>query len=166
MVDAEVARRLLEQDAADAGRREDRVGVRHHDERAEAAVLDEIDPPGEAVDPRVIPRDREHDRRVEQDAEVVAVVRVLVEVADVGDDPPAERLLDAELALIALAGRQRLRRRRTRPSSPTPLDSSRFSLYGVSSVRPYEARSTVPLPGTAYDTPRRGCTSVAVVRPS
>ena len=41
-------------------------------------------------------------------------------------------------------------------------DSSRFSLYGVSIVRPYEARSTVPLPGTAYDTPSRGCACVSV----
>ena len=35
--------------------------------------------------------DREHDRRVEEHAEVVAVVGVLVEVAEVGDDPAAER---------------------------------------------------------------------------
>ena len=44
-----------------------------------------------------------HDRRVEEHAEVVGVVRALVEVAEVGDDPAAECLLDAELALIALA---------------------------------------------------------------
>ena len=59
VVDPEVAGRLLEENAAGAGRREDRVGVRHHDERAEAVVLDEVEPAGEAVDPRVIPRDRE-----------------------------------------------------------------------------------------------------------
>ena len=53
-----------------AGRREDRVGVRHHDERAEALVLDDVDAAGEAVELRVIPRDREGDRRIEQDAEV------------------------------------------------------------------------------------------------
>jgi len=39
-------------------------------------------------------------------------------------------------------------------------------LYGVSSVRPYDARRTVLLTGTAYDTPTRGWSSVAVVRPS
>ena len=31
------------------------------------------------------------------------------------------------------------------PFNPKPADSSRFSLYGVSMVRPYDARSTVPL---------------------
>ena len=35
------------------------------------------------------------------------------------------------------------------PCRPYPAESSKFSLYGVSIVLPYEARSTVPLPGTA-----------------
>ena len=67
-------------------------------------MLDKIDASGEAVDPRAIPRDGERNRRVEQHAEVVAVVRVLVEVPEIGDDPAAERLLDAEFDLIALPG--------------------------------------------------------------
>ena len=70
----------------------------------------------EAVDPRVVPGDGERDRRVEEDAEVVAVVRPLVEVADVGHEPAAERLLDAELALIADARRHGL------PSPNTPFN--------------------------------------------
>jgi hypothetical protein len=49
---------------------------------------------------------------------------------------------------------------------PTPLERRRFSLYGVSKVRPYDARTTVPLPGRAYDAPSRGWTSVAEARPS
>ena len=65
-----------------SGRKKMRVGVPEHGERAEAVVLDEIDPAGEPVDPRMIPRDREDDRRVEQHVEVVRVGRVLVEVAD------------------------------------------------------------------------------------
>ena len=120
----------------------------HDRERAEAAVLDEVDARREAVDLRVIPRDREEDRRVEQHAEVVGVGRVLVEVADIGDEPAAERLLDADFDLIARA------RRSGTPAVPNTaasalLASTRFSLYGVSSVRPYDARSIVPLPGTA-----------------
>ena len=100
--------RLLQQNAAHAWRRVDGVRVRHDDEGAEPAVLDDIDATGEAVDPRMIPRDGERDRRVEQDAEVVAVVRALVEVSEVGDEPAAKALLDADLDLIAPARRNGL----------------------------------------------------------
>ena len=82
--------------------------MRHDDEGAEAPVLDEVDSTGEAVDPRMIPRDGKRDRRVEQHAEVVAVVRALVEVPEVGDEPAAESLLDAQFHLVALAWRNRL----------------------------------------------------------
>ena len=102
MVDSEIAGRLLQEQAADAGRREDGVGMRHDHERAESAVLDHIDASREAVDLRVIPRDGEHDRRAEEDVEVVAVGCALDEVAEVEHRPAAERLLNPELALIPL----------------------------------------------------------------
>jgi hypothetical protein len=44
----------------------------------------------------------------EEDAEVVAVVRALVEVAEVGDDPGADPLLHADLDLVAPARLQDL----------------------------------------------------------
>jgi hypothetical protein len=84
---AEIARGLLEKDSAVAGRRKDRVGVRHDDEGAEPAVLDEIDAACEAVDLRVIPGDGKRNRGVEQDAEVVRVGGALDEVAEVQHDP-------------------------------------------------------------------------------
>ena len=110
--------------------------MRHHDERAEAVVLDEIDLAREAVDLRMVPGDRKHDRRIEEHAEVVGIVRALDEIPEVSHDPAAKCLLDAELALIAFARLRESGRRRTAPFNPRPLDSNRFSLYGVSSVRP------------------------------
>src|SRR3989454_8973298 len=80
-----------------------RVGGRHDDDRAEPAVLDDVDATGEAIDSRMIPCDRKRNRRVEQHAKVVAVVRALIEVSEIGDQPAAKALLDAELNLIAPA---------------------------------------------------------------
>jgi len=48
-------------------------------------VINEVQATGESVDARMLPRDRERGRRVEQDAEVVAVIGPLVEVPEVGD---------------------------------------------------------------------------------
>src|SRR5213593_1344070 len=79
----------------------------HHDECTEPAMLDDVETPGEAVDLRVIPGNREYQRSVEQNAEVVRIRRALDEVAEVHDRPFAERLLNAEFALVALAGGQR-----------------------------------------------------------
>src|SRR5215831_2661556 len=79
--------------------------MRHDDECAEAVVLDEVQATGEPVDPGVIPRHRECDRRVEQDSEVVPVISALVEVPEVGDEPVPESLLDARFHLVAPAWR-------------------------------------------------------------
>ena len=75
VVDSEVSGRFFDENAAHARRREDRVRVGHHHERAEAAVLDEVEAAGETVEARVVPRDRERDRRIEKDAEVIARCR-------------------------------------------------------------------------------------------
>ena len=82
--------------------------MRHDDERAESAVLDDVDATGEAIDSRMVPCNRERNRRVEQHAKVVAVVRALIEVSEIGDQPAAKALLDAELDLIAPARRHGL----------------------------------------------------------
>ena len=117
---------------------------------AEPVVLEQVDPAGNAVDVRVIPRNREGDGRVEQDIEVVGVGRVFVEVPEVGHDPSAERLLHADLHLVARARLQGYtppcapKSGFARPFEPVVLDTRRFSLYGVSMVRPYDARSTGP----------------------
>ena len=54
VVDAEIPWRRAEQDATGRRRRVNRIRVRHHDERGEAAVLDEINATGEAVNPGMI----------------------------------------------------------------------------------------------------------------
>jgi hypothetical protein len=97
VIDAEVPFGLLQQNPSHAWRRVDRVGVRHHDERTEATVLDQIDAPGEPVNVRMIPRHRERDRCVEQDAEVVPVVGPLVEVPEIDGHPASHALLNAQL---------------------------------------------------------------------
>src|SRR5437867_1834305 len=81
-----------DEEAAAARTREDGIRMRHHDERAEPAVLDDVQAAGEAVDLRVIPGNGEHQRRVEQDAKVVRIRRALDEVAKVEHSPFAERL--------------------------------------------------------------------------
>ena len=108
MIDPEIAVGLGDQNSPGAGRRVNRVGMGHDDERAEAAVLDQVQLSSEAVDPRARPRDRKRDRRVEKHPEVVAVVGALREVAEVGHEPAAECLLDAELSLIPDARRHRV----------------------------------------------------------
>jgi hypothetical protein len=128
-------------------------------------MFDEVHASGETIDARMVPGDWKRDRRIEEHAEVVGVVGALDEVAEIGDQPAAECLLNAQFPLIAYSRRNdgavaKLAIRLT------PADSRRFALYGVSMVRPYEARRTVPLPGTAYDAPRRGWTSVLLLNPS
>src|SRR5258708_29886100 len=56
----------------------------------------------------MIPGDREDDRRVEQDVEIVSIVRTFVEVTDIDHHPTTECLLNAEIHVMASAWRQRL----------------------------------------------------------
>src|SRR5205823_10553683 len=75
----------------------------------EALAFDDVDAAGEAVELRLVPGDRERNRRVEEHAEVVGVAGVLDEVAEIGNHHTAERLLDAELTLVASSRLRRLR---------------------------------------------------------
>ena len=109
VVDTELACLRLDEQTSIAGSGEDRVGVRHHEECTESAVLDEVDPAGEAVEVRVIPRDRKDDRCVEEHAEVVGIVGLLLEIAEVRNHPPPDALLDADLELVAAPRRKRHR---------------------------------------------------------
>jgi hypothetical protein len=89
VINPELARCRFDEQAAVAWTREDGVGVRHHDEGAEAAALDDIEAAGEAVDLRVIPGNREHQRRIEQHAKVVGIRGAFYEITDIHDRPLA-----------------------------------------------------------------------------
>jgi hypothetical protein len=148
VVDAEVARRLLQQNPADAWRRVDRVRVGHDDKRAEPVVFDQVDAARKPVDTRVVPCDRERNRGIEQHAKVVSVVGVFIELPEVQDDPAAESLLGAKLDLIAPTRRHRS------PPPKSPLEAVAGRQQQVlavrrSIVRPHDACSTVALRETA-----------------
>ena len=53
----------------------------------ESVNIDGADARGHAVEFRVVPGDRKRDRRVEQDAEVVGVVREFPEIIGIDDQP-------------------------------------------------------------------------------
>ena len=97
-------------------------------------------PARDAVQLGVVPDDGERDGGVEQRAEVVGVVRVFPEVIRVDQQELAERLLETGVELVADS---RLRWAAptdpntfcARPPRPVALESSRFSLNGVSNVR-------------------------------
>src|SRR5207248_3056013 len=55
---------------------------------------------------RIVPRDREEDRRIPQDAEVVGIVGVFPNVLAGENHIFSERLLQAGMKLVAPAGRQ------------------------------------------------------------
>ena len=59
---------------------------------------------GHAVQFRVVPGDRERDRRVEEDVEVIGVVRVLPEIVGIHNQPALDSLLESGIELIPEAG--------------------------------------------------------------
>jgi hypothetical protein len=65
------------------------------------------DAPGDAVELRIVPRDGERDRRVEQRAEVVGVMRVFPEIVGVNQQDFADGLLESGVELVAEAGLNR-----------------------------------------------------------
>src|SRR5438309_7488030 len=56
------------------------------------------------TDFRVVPPNREEDRRTQQVAEVVRVVSVLPEIIPVDDQVSPERLLESRMEFVALTG--------------------------------------------------------------
>ena len=89
--------------------------------------------------PRLVPRDRECDRRVQQDVKVVRIVRLL-KVIDIENDILADPLLAPTLYWSRLPGLSGVtetspRIPSARPLPPVELESTRFSLYGVSKFR-------------------------------
>ena len=132
--------------SADLRLEEARRHVRHHDERRQAMEVRHAAADGKAGDLGAGPLDRKGDRRVAQHAEVVGLVRVLPDVFAVHHQVPSEGLLETGVELIAPARAQRRGASRrelivlamsalTTGSLHPTLDSTRFSLNGVSSVR-------------------------------
>ncbi len=83
VVDAEASgdrSRALEQQAADLGRKITGSGVPERRIRLEAVNPSRAQTAGETIQLRVVPRNGERDRRVEQHVEIVRVMRVLQEV--------------------------------------------------------------------------------------
>src|SRR5205807_1215651 len=64
----------------------------------------------EAADLRVVPRDGEEDRRVQEVTEVVAVARVLPKIIRIHYQELSRCLLKSSVKLIALTGTDRRRR--------------------------------------------------------
>src|SRR6202021_2697304 len=81
----------------------------HNDQRGEPVIIRDIRADGIARDFRIVPLDREGDRGGAEDAEVVAVVRVLPDVLCVYDQIFSEGLLQAGVKLIAKAWSKRSR---------------------------------------------------------
>jgi hypothetical protein len=110
------------------------------------------DATGESRNFRPVPCYGKGNGRSAEDAEIVSIVRVLPNVLAGEDEMLAECLLKPNMELIAPAGASGVVLAAAQPrrgfkaglSQPT-LESTRFSLNGVSNTRAYETRRMVPL---------------------
>ncbi len=80
-------------DAANLRIEEARGHAGHHDQRRQPVIIRYVGANREAGNLRVVPRDRERDRRGAQDAEIVGVVRVFPDVLAIDDEILPESLL-------------------------------------------------------------------------
>ena len=144
VIDAERQSRLADRGPGSGNlrRKEASGNRRHHDERRDVMEVRHIGAQREARDLRVVPVDREGDRSIAQNAEVERVMRVLPDVFAAEHHIFSESLLQAGMELVAKAGLQRAlhagvqESRGDNTSLAQPwLESTRFSLNGVSSVR-------------------------------
>ena len=94
---ADAANLRIEEACRDAG---------HDDERRQPMVIRDVRADRIAGNFRIIPRDRKGDRSGAQNAEIVAVVRVLPDVLAIDNQVFPEGLLQAGMKLIAKTGRQ------------------------------------------------------------
>ena len=85
---------------------ETRGHTRHHDQRRESVELRHAHPNCISRDLGIVPPNREKDRRSAEDTEIVAGVRVFPDVVPAHDGKAAERLLQAGVEIIAIAGIQ------------------------------------------------------------
>src|SRR5262249_57860830 len=92
----------IEEESAALGREVARPRVPGDEEGRDPFVIGHVDARREAVEFRLIPRDREGDRRVQYHVEVVGVARALPEVIGVHDDVTPETLLEADIEFRAL----------------------------------------------------------------
>src|SRR5258708_16128894 len=85
-------------------REEPRGHARHHYQRRESVELRHTHANCIARDLRIVPSNRKKDRRGPEDTEIVAGVRVLPDVVPADHGKAAERLLQAGMEVIAIAG--------------------------------------------------------------
>src|ERR1700693_2677930 len=78
-------------------------------ERRQSLVVCKVDSNRHSVELRLVPRDWERERAIQNHIEVIRVVCVLPEVVCIDDDVTPNSLLDAGVELISPAGLQRLR---------------------------------------------------------
>ena len=144
VIDAEGKSALAHRSASSGRlRREEARGYRRgYEVGAEAANHGNLRAEGIAGNLGVMPVDGEGDRRVAQDAEVEGVVGVLPDVLAADHGMLSEALLQAGVELVAETGLKRSRnarraeeQRRQHRIRASLLDSTRFSLNGVSRVR-------------------------------
>src|SRR5271163_3521954 len=94
-------------DAADLRSEETRGDAGHHHQRGEAVEIRDVSAKGVAGDFGIVPLDGESDGRRAEDAEVVAIVRVLPDVLAVNHQIFSEGLLQAGVKFVAKAGSER-----------------------------------------------------------
>ena len=129
----------IEDQAADLRREVSRAGVSERPVRLEAMNVGGAHAARDAIEFGVVPGDREGDGGVQQRAEVVGAMRELPEIVGVDQQVSADGLLEAGVELVA-AARARMGAIAPKtfcasPPTPVALESSRFSLNGVSKVR-------------------------------
>src|SRR5262249_48595425 len=96
------------------------------EESRETLIVRKVDAQSEAIDLRLIPRDRKRNRRIEQDVEVVRIARMLPEVVGVNQNVFSDRLLKACIELMPSAGLETLSRGIAKDSVTQPCGSSRI----------------------------------------
>ncbi len=87
---------------------EPRGHARHHNERRQSVEIRHRSADCESGDLGPGPLDRESDRRVTKNAEVIGVMGVLPDVLTVENEVPPERLLQASMKFIAKPRRDRI----------------------------------------------------------
>src|ERR1700675_382779 len=108
VVDAEGRSALPYRNAQPAGLGWEEAGgyARHHHQGCESVELWHAHPNGVSGDLGIVPSNRKEDRRGAKDTEIVPGVRVLPNVVPADDGKAAERLLQASMEVIAIAGLQ------------------------------------------------------------